>query len=224
MVHPDVFPKQVVSPNVQGVVMKTVDVGNQFKNKQELESRDQMLQWIRMKASKLGFSVVIGRSDNGSNRRCVFMTMTCNISKKYRTPLWNFKKDDIGSRRFGHPSLCRLMPEEKECTVNMTLHLVQPKNILATLKRKRPKSDNSYMSRYRTCEDGASVIDIFWIHPSSIKLFNMFSTTLILDSTYKTNKYRLLLLEMVGVTSTEKTYSVGFSFLESEKRRMLLGP
>lgn len=40
---------------------------------------------------------------------------------------------------------------------------------------------------------------------------------LILDSTYKTNKYRLSLLEMVGVTSIEKIYSVGFAFLESEK-------
>ena len=44
----------------------------------------------------------------------------------------------------------------------------------------------------------------------------MFPTALILDSTYKTNKYRLPLLDMIGVTSTEKTYYVGFAFLESE--------
>ena len=42
--HLDIFPKQVVSLNVQGVVVNAVDVGNQFKNKQEFESRDQMLQ------------------------------------------------------------------------------------------------------------------------------------------------------------------------------------
>lgn len=48
-------------------------------------------------------------------------------------------------------------------------------------------------------------------------LFNTFPTLLIIDSTYKTNKYRLPLLEMVGLTSTEKTYSIIFSFLESEK-------
>ena len=41
---------------------------------------------------------------------------------------------------------------------------------------------------------------------------------LIIDSTYKTNKYKLLLLEIIGVTSTEKTYSVGFAFLECEKK------
>ncbi|CAK8562203.1 unnamed protein product [Lathyrus sativus] len=77
--------------------------------------------------------------------------------------------------------------------------------------------DNSYVSRYRTCDNGVTVRDIFWTHSNSIKLFNTFSTVLILHSTYKTNKYRLLLFEMVGVTSTEKTYVVGFAFLECEK-------
>lgn len=96
MVHPNIFLKQVVSLNVQcvvvslnvqGVVVKAVDIGNDFKNKQEFESRDQMLQWIRMQTSKLGFGVVIGRSDNGSDRRCVFVTMICERSGKYRTLL-----------------------------------------------------------------------------------------------------------------------------------------
>ena len=73
------------------------------------------------------------------------------------------------------------------------------------------------MSRYRTYEDGVTIRDIFWTHPDSIKLFNTFSIVPILDSTYKTNKYRLSLLEMVGVTSTEKTYSVGFAFFECGK-------
>ncbi|CAK8543126.1 unnamed protein product [Lathyrus sativus] len=133
----------------------------------------------------------------------------------------------------------------------MTLNLVQPKNILATLKQKEPDNisnirqvdkiryrtnkvimgdrsemqqllklfdDNSYVFRYKTCDDGVMVRDIFWTHPDSIKLFNTFSTMLILDSTYKTNSYRLPLFEMVSVTSTEKTYAIGFAFLECEKK------
>lgn len=87
MVLPDVFPKQTMSLNIQGVLVKEVDVGNQFKNEQEFECRDQMFQWIHIEASKLGFSVVIGRSDNGSDKRCVFVTMTCERSGKYITPL-----------------------------------------------------------------------------------------------------------------------------------------
>jgi alpha-glucosidase len=39
----------------------------------------------------------------------------------------------------------------------------------------------------------------------------------VLDSTYKTNKYRLPLLEFVGTTSTEQTFSIGFALLSAEK-------
>ncbi|XP_060969857.1 uncharacterized protein LOC133037065 [Cannabis sativa] len=38
-----------------------------------------------------------------------------------------------------------------------------------------------------------------------------------MDCTYKTNRYRLRLLEIVGVTSTEYTFSIAFVFLESEQ-------
>lgn len=73
------------------------------------------------------------------------------------------------------------------------------------------------MSRYRTCADEVTVRDIFWTHPDPIKLFNTFPIVRIFDLTYNANKYRLTLLEMVGVTSTEKTCFVGFAFLECEK-------
>ncbi|GAU24734.1 hypothetical protein TSUD_355630 [Trifolium subterraneum] len=38
-----------------------------------------------------------------------------------------------------------------------------------------------------------------------------------MDCTYKTNKYRLPLLEIVGTTSTNLTFNVGFAYMESEK-------
>ncbi|XP_050885353.1 uncharacterized protein LOC127090371 [Lathyrus oleraceus] len=165
-------------PNVQGIVVKAVNVDNQFNNEEKFESRDQMLQWIHMETSKLGFSVVIGRPDNGLDRRCVFVTMTCERSEKYKTLLRNFKRGDTGVKKceclfkvrgymlanknwrfnvicglhnhdlceklVGHPSVCQLMPEEKECVADMTLNLVQQKNILATLKRKRSKKYIKY--------------------------------------------------------------------------------
>lgn len=141
-----------------------------------------MFKWIRMETAKLGFDVVIGRFDNGSNRGCVFVTMTCERNGKYITPLRNFKRDDIGSRkcecsfkvrdymlanknwRFivicglqnhnlceklaGHPSVCRLMPEVKECVADMTLNLVQPKNIFAILKQKRSENISNIKQVY----------------------------------------------------------------------------
>ena len=66
-------------------------------------------------------------------------------------------------------------------------------------------------------KESQTVQDIFWTHPKSVKLFNNFPTVLIMDSTYKTNLYRMRLFKIVGVTSTYLTYSVGFAFMTLEK-------
>jgi hypothetical protein len=55
--------------------------------------------------------------------------------------------------------------------------------------------------------------DILWAHPGSVKLFNTFPTVLIMDSTCKTNKYRLPLLKFVGSTCIGKTYAIAFAYL-----------
>lgn len=91
------FSPKILSMNAKGVVVEAVDVHNHFSNEQEFEISDHMLQWIRTKASKLEFGVVIGRFDNGSDIRCAFMKMTCERSEKYRPHLQNFKRDDTDS-------------------------------------------------------------------------------------------------------------------------------
>ncbi|XP_004509805.1 uncharacterized protein [Cicer arietinum] len=63
--------------------------------------------------------------------------------------------------------------------------------------------------------DGSDELrDIFWAHPDAITLVNNFHIILIMDSTYKTCRYRMLLLEIIGVTSTEMTFCVGFAYLQ----------
>ena len=73
------------------------------------------------------------------------------------------------------------------------------------------------MYHCRKYPDSDDVSDILCAQSNGIKLFNMFSMVLILDSTYKTNKYHLLLLEFFGVTSTEYTFSIAFGYMKSEK-------
>ncbi|XP_050889706.1 uncharacterized protein LOC127094994 [Lathyrus oleraceus] len=53
----------------------------------------------RIKASKLEFNIVIGRSDNGSNRRQSFVTMRCERSDTYVPPIRKLKRDDTRSRK-----------------------------------------------------------------------------------------------------------------------------
>ncbi|XP_057452011.1 protein FAR1-RELATED SEQUENCE 6-like [Lotus japonicus] len=67
-------------------------------------------------------------------------------------------------------------------------------------------------------EEGSTVIrTLFWAHPVSIQLFNQFPTVVLLDSTYKTNKYMIPLLEMVGMTSVGFTYTIGFGYMCNER-------
>ena len=66
-------------------------------------------------------------------------------------------------------------------------------------------------------EEGTKVVqDLFWTHLVSVKLLNTFNIVLVMDSTYKINRYRMPLLKVVGVTSTGLTFSVAFMLLASE--------
>ncbi|GAU33210.1 hypothetical protein TSUD_144710 [Trifolium subterraneum] len=80
-------------------------------------------------------------------------------------------------------------------------------------------SDNKYFFKYRSHVDegGEYLQDIFFAHPRSLSLLNSFPTILVMDLTYKTNKYNMPLFEIVGFTSTERTYNVGFAWLTNEK-------
>jgi len=60
------------------------------------------------------------------------------------------------------------------------------------------------------------VQDIFWTHADSVKLLNSFNIVLMMDSGYKTNKYKMPLLEVVGFTSTGLTSSIALVLLTSK--------
>lgn len=74
-----------------------------------------------------------------------------------------------------------------------------------------------YVYLERRDDKSDAVRDIFWAHPDAMKLLNVFHIVLIIDSTYMTNKYRLPLVEIVGVTSTDLTFTVAFAYLESKR-------
>jgi len=59
--------------------------------------------------------------------------------------------------------------------------------------------------------------DIFWCHPDAVKLCNACNLMFLIYSTYKTNRYRLPLLDFIGVTLTKITFSAGFAYLEGER-------
>jgi len=55
-------------------------------------------------------------------------------------------------------------------------------------------------------KDEDIVRDIFWSHSDAMKLTNAYNLVFFIDSTYKTNKYGLSLLDIVGVAQTGMTF------------------
>lgn len=97
-----------------------------------------------------------------------------------------------------------------------------------------------YVYHIRQEPDSNQVQDLFFINPISMKMWRAFPHVLILDPTYKTNRYphkhfklnhlfvklcltnpynryRLPFLEIVGLTSTNKTFCIAFAFIRNEK-------
>jgi len=51
--------------------------------------------------------------------------------------------------------------------------------------------EHNYVYFSRTQSESTTIEDIFWAHPTSVELFNNFPTVLAMDSTYKTNMYKM---------------------------------
>ncbi|XP_050896461.1 uncharacterized protein LOC127103238 [Lathyrus oleraceus] len=120
MVHPYMFSKVIVINDVKPDEVKNdvkldevkydvksgvrsidveLDVGKQIRNEQLFTARERMLEWVCMEARKLGFGIVIGRFDNGSNRRQTFVTMRFERNGTYIPPIRKLKRNDIELRK-----------------------------------------------------------------------------------------------------------------------------
>jgi hypothetical protein len=75
-------------------------------------------------------------------------------------------------------------------------------------------SCTDYFSKVRLVGDVVNYV--FFMHHSSVSMCQTFCTVFLLDCTYKTNKFGMPLLNVVGITSTYATFNAGFAFLHAE--------
>ncbi|XP_038708612.1 PKS-NRPS hybrid synthetase CHGG_01239-like [Tripterygium wilfordii] len=78
-------------------------------------------------------------------------------------------------------------------------------------------TENGYATRHCYEPKTEELQDLFWCNSTSIQPARAFPFVFMLDCTYNTNKYRLPLLQIVGVTSTKKTFSICFCYMSAEK-------
>ncbi|KAH1253358.1 Protein FAR1-RELATED SEQUENCE 5 [Glycine max] len=172
-------------------------------------------QWARTIAHENEFVAVIMRSDTdtGSRGRSSFVLIGCERSGLYKCRNKEFVRRDTGSRKCG-------------CTFRLRGKPVHGgegwmvKLICGIHNHELTKSLVGHPYAGRLTKDKKKIIvDMTksMCHLDAVKLCNACHLMFFIDSTYKTNKYRLPLLDFVGVTPTAMTFSAGFAYLEGER-------
>jgi hypothetical protein len=79
------------------------------------------------------------------------------------------------------------------------------------------ENSDDWISRAQL-DETSRVIGLFIAHRSSIELLEAAPELLLLDSTYKTNRYRMPLFSIAGVTALGTTFHVAIAFLLRERQ------
>ncbi|KAI5662357.1 hypothetical protein M9H77_21680 [Catharanthus roseus] len=113
----------------------------------------------------------------------------------------------------GHAQAARLMDEHAQKIYNVVAKInknwMQGKNTLS--------AQRGYTVFYRNREQSNVLSGIVVAHPTSIAITRKWPYVLIMDTTYKTNKYNTPLLEAVGMTPTGKNFTVAIAFMCNEQ-------
>jgi hypothetical protein len=59
---------------------------------------------------------------------------------------------------------------------------------------------------------------LFFAHPQAVEIYKQHPNVLLMDCTYKTNRFRMPLLNICSVTGNRMTVQVAFCFLSGEKK------
>ena len=72
-----------------------------------------------------------------------------------------------------------------------------------------------FWSRVQYGDDGR-VTAVLFAHPDSLGYLKAYPEVLLLDCTYKTNKYGMPLLDMIGIDACQRSFCIAFAFLSGE--------
>jgi len=102
-------------------------------------------------------------------------------------------------------------------------------NLFASTKRQRDgglspiqalfanlTKENSKFLYDSTTDESNALWNLVFFDTTSLDFLRRFPSTIVLDSTYKTNKFNLYLLDIVGVTATNNSFIIGQAFLSAE--------
>src|SRR3954447_24025725 len=75
--------------------------------------------------------------------------------------------------------------------------------------------ENAFEFNYQVDQDGHITL-LFFAHPESLILLKRYPEVLLMDCTYKTNRFHMPLLDILGSTGLNRTFFAAFVFLSGE--------
>ncbi|KAL5131402.1 hypothetical protein HKD37_12G034298 [Glycine soja] len=225
-----------------------VDCSDAFNTFQVFATRDDVLHWARSIAYEIGFVAVIMRLDinNDIRGRTSFVLIGWESSGQYRAKKKKDLVKTITDSRIcgcpfklrakllvvvGHLYVGRLTKDEKIIVADMTKSMVKPINILLTLKEHNANSyttikqiynaRNAYRSSIR--DNNTEIQQLIKLLKQDQYIhWHRLNDEDVVHNTYKKNKYKLSLLDIVGVTPTGMTFSVAFVFIVTDRDLALM--
>ncbi|CAJ2675026.1 uncharacterized protein LOC123915382 [Trifolium pratense] len=85
----DLRPNNIAEP-----VVDSLDFAKNFATDDKFSTRDDLLKWVRGEALKLGFAIIIAKSDNGSDTRKQTLVLGCERGGVYRKRQKKLKGQD----------------------------------------------------------------------------------------------------------------------------------
>ncbi|SAL97265.1 hypothetical protein, partial, partial [Absidia glauca] len=79
--------------------------------------------------------------------------------------------------------------------------------------------DSGFVYAYDSSDDG-TIKNLFFAPKTSLKMVKRFHSVLLMDCTYKTNKFGMPFLDVVGIDCFNKTFFVCGVFMKSETQEM----
>ena len=77
---------------------------------------------------------------------------------------------------------------------------------------------NQFESHYHL-DDNGHITLLFFAHPDSLLLLKQYPQVVLMDCTYKTNRFHMPLLDIVGCTGLNRTFFAAFIFLSGETEK-----
>ncbi|KAL2940427.1 Protein FAR1-RELATED SEQUENCE 5 [Bienertia sinuspersici] len=185
-----------------------VDYSPHFLHSDDFPSFDAAVTWAKETAIRHGFLLVAERKD----RSGFFIAVKAGEHGKHDHELVVYSE--------GHRQISGLSPESKQLfpADNPTVRHVY--NYRDKIRRERLDGRNpaqqvlhevvqhGYVYWTTTDMDGC-ICQLFCAHPTSLQLFRTWPYVVGMDSTYKTNRYNMPLVEIIGVTPCNNNFLIG---------------